>query len=57
MINISNVKTKEEFLENIKNEKIKNIFKNSMDTFELESRLYKFYLENLYQKIKGKVKH
>lgn len=56
MINISNVKTKEEFLENIKNEKIKNIFKNSMDTFELESRLYKFYLENLYQKIKGKSK-
>lgn len=53
---ITNAKTKKEFLENIKHQKIKSIFENSMDTFELESRLYKFYLENLYKNIKGKSK-
>ena len=56
MKNISKVKTEDEFLENIKDEKIKNIFERSMDTFELESMLYKFYLENLYQTVKGKSK-
>lgn len=51
---LQNIQNINEFLENIKDEKIKSIFENSKNAFDLESKLYKFYLENLYSKIKGK---
>lgn len=54
--NIHNTKNKEEFLQSIKNDKLRKIFENSTNFFDLESKLYKFYLENLYKKVKGKSK-
>jgi vacuolar-type H+-ATPase subunit C/Vma6 len=49
---ISKVKNQEEFLDNIKDIKIRKIFQNNNSLFELENNLNKFYLENLYKTIK-----
>lgn len=45
---IENVANEEEFLEKIKDQKLKEIFKNNSNLFELESMISKYYFENLY---------
>ena len=49
---IESVKTKEEFLEKLKDKKIKKIFEESESLFDLESMLTKYYYENLYLEAK-----
>lgn len=41
-------KTKEEFINNIYHKKIKMIFENNDDLFQIENKLDKFYFETLY---------
>ena len=49
---IESEKTKEEFLEKLKDKKIKKIFEESESLFDLESMLTKYYYENLYLEAK-----
>ena len=46
--NFINVKDAEEFLKNIEEEELKNIFENNKNTFELDNMLTKYYFEKFY---------
>ncbi len=50
------VKTKEDFIEQIQDQDIKEIFETSKNNFELENRLDKYYFESLLKEVKGKNK-
>jgi len=50
---IENIQTQEEFLEKIKDKKLKKIFGENENLFDLESLLTKYYYENLYLEAKG----
>ena len=53
---ISKAQNQEEFLNYIKDIKLRKIFEESENLFELESNLTKYYLENIFKKVKGKSK-
>ena len=50
------VKSKEEFLEQLPDEDIKEIFETSKNNFELENNLNKYYFEGFLHEVKGKNK-
>ena len=51
-----NAENAEDFIEQIPNKQIKNIFKNTNSSFERENKLDKFYLENLLKAVRNKNK-
>lgn len=50
------VKSKEEFLEQLPDEDIKEIFETSKNNFELENNLNKYYFEGFLHEVKGKIR-